>query len=206
MLAWLDLVLIGVLALSTIVGLWRGFITEVMSLAVWIAAFWAAAAFGASAATLFEATVDSEAARLFLGYAALFLLVLVAGGLVVWLVGRLVRATGLSGTDRVLGLGFGLLRGAALCCAMVLLLGFTALPREPWWQASRMLPAFVGGAEVLRGWLPEAVAAHIAFPEAAGPGAAGIDAALPSLPAADAPPGAPAGDPAATPEAGDADR
>ncbi len=200
MLAWPDLVLIGVLALSTIVGLCRGFITEVMSLAVWIAAFWAAAAFGASAATLFEASVESEAARLFLGYAALFLLVLVAGGLVVWLVGRLVRATGLSGTDRVLGLGFGLVRGVALCCAVVLLLGFTALPREPWWQASRMLPGFVRGAEVLRGWLPEAVAAHIAFPVAGVAGA--LDPLAPGGPAPDGAAGGPTPQPAPIDDAG----
>lgn len=163
MLSWVDIVLLAIVGLSAVVGLWRGFVVEVMSLAVWVAAFWLAFVYGDEASALFAAHVDSPAARLLLGYVLLFLLALMVGGLATWLLGKLVRSTGLSGTDRLLGLGFGLLRGAALGCVLVLVLGFTPLPQDPWWQQSRVLPGFQRGAEWLRGWLPAAVAEHVRF-------------------------------------------
>lgn len=160
---WLDIALLVVVGLSTLVGLWRGFVVEVMSLAVWVAAFWLAFAFGDEAAALFEGTVQAAGARLFLGYAVLFIGALLVGGLATWLMGKLVKGTGLSGTDRLLGLGFGVLRGAALACLGVLLLGFTPLPQAPEWRQSQLLPAFQRGAEWLRAWLPHAVAQHVRF-------------------------------------------
>jgi membrane protein required for colicin V production len=163
MLTWADIVLLVILGLSTLVGLWRGFVVEVMSLAVWIAAFWLAFAFGDEAARLFEGVVQAEAARLFLGYAALFFSALLVGGLATWLMGRLVKGTGLSGTDRLFGLGFGLVRGLALGCLLVLLLGFTPLPQQAAWRESHLMPGFQAGAEWLRGWLPDAVRREVRF-------------------------------------------
>lgn len=163
MLTTADLVLLAIVGVSTLVGLWRGFVVEVMSLAVWVAAFWLAFAYGDEAAQLFAGTVQAAGARLFLGYAALFIAALLVGGLATWLMGKLVKSTGLSGTDRLLGLVFGLLRGAALACVLVLLFGFTPLPQDAWWRESRLLPGFQRGAEWLRSWLPQAVAQHVDF-------------------------------------------
>ena len=66
-------------------------------------------------------------------------------------------------SDRLLGLGFGLMRGLALASLFVLLLGFTPLPQTPEWRDSHMLPGFQRGAEWLRGWLPAEVAEHVRF-------------------------------------------
>ena len=163
MLTWVDIVLLAILGLSALVGLWRGFVVEVMSLAVWVAAFWLAFAFGDDVAALFEGSVESPSARLFLGYAVLFVSALIVGGLATWLMGKLVKSTGLSGTDRILGLGFGLVRGAALASVLVLLMGFTPMPQDAWWRESRVLPGFQTGAEWLRTWLPDAVAERVRF-------------------------------------------
>jgi membrane protein required for colicin V production len=102
-----------------------------------------------------------------------------------WLVGRLVNSTGLSGTDRLLGLVFGLLRGGVVACLLVLLLGFTPMPQDDWWRESRLMPGFERGALYLRGLLPESVAQHVQF-----------DAAPVVLPFTDSlvPPQAPPGD------------
>lgn len=167
MLTWVDIALLAILGMSALVGLWRGFVVEVMSLAVWVAAFWVAFAFGDDVAVMFEGSVESPSARLFLGYAMLFVGALIVGGLATWLMGKLVQSTGLSGTDRILGLGFGLLRGAALCCVLVLLMGFTPMPQDAWWRTSRVLPTFQVGAEWMRAWLPATVAERVQFDPAA---------------------------------------
>ena len=104
-----------------------------VSLTVWVAAFWLAIAFGEPLSAQLTA-VESPAARLFLGYAAIFLGTLIGGGVLIWLIDKFLSRTGLSSTDRLLGLCFGLLRGYAIGCVMVLGLGFTPLPRERWWQ------------------------------------------------------------------------
>ncbi|MBE5316000.1 MAG: CvpA family protein [Xanthomonadales bacterium] len=162
-LTWADIVLLAILGLSTLVGLWRGFIVEVMSVAVWVGAFWLAFTYGDSAALLYEGVVEAPSARLLLGYATLFALALAVGGLATWLMGKLVKSTGLSGTDRLLGLLFGLVRGYALGAVAVLLAGFTALPGDAWWEQSRVVPAFQRGAEWLRAHLPASVAQEVNF-------------------------------------------
>jgi membrane protein required for colicin V production len=100
---------------------------------------------------------------MFLSYAALFVAALVIGGIVTWLVGRLMKSSGLGGIDRLLGLVFGLVRGMALACMLVLLFGFTAMPQDAWWHESRLLPQFQLGAQAMKAWLPDAVAPYVQF-------------------------------------------
>jgi membrane protein required for colicin V production len=158
-----DVALLAVIAISSAVGIWRGFVVEVLSLAVWVAAFWLAFVYGEAFSGLIGEGFATPAARLLLGYALLFVAALLTGSLATWLIGRLIRGSGLSPTDRVLGAGFGVLRGVALCCIAVLLLGFTPFPQDSWWQQSRLLPGLQPGAEWLRGWLPDPVAEQIRF-------------------------------------------
>lgn len=158
-----DIALLVILGLSSLVGLWRGFIVEVLSLAAWVLAFWLAFTYGDEAAALIDESFATPSARLLIGYALLFVAALLIGGFATWGIGRLVKGSGLSAVDRVLGMGFGLLRGVALCWVLVLLLGFTPFPQDPWWQASRLLPTFEPGAAWLRERLPAPVAEHIRF-------------------------------------------
>ena len=157
-----DYALLTILAVSMGVGAWRGFIVEVLSLTAWIAAFWLTIAFGSTVSAWFGG-IESPSARLFLGHAAVFLGVLLGGGGITLLIGRAIASTGLSTTDRVLGLGFGLARGVVLACVAVLLLGFTPVPRDDWWRESQLLPQAQRGAEWMAGFLPPAAAAHMDF-------------------------------------------
>ena len=167
MLTWIDITLLVILGLSAVMGLWRGLATEVMSLAVWIGAGWLAFATGPAVAAMFEPHIDSPTARWALGYASVFLAALLVGALLVWLIQRLVKGTGLSGTDRLLGLGFGLARGAFIGCLLVLVAGFTPLPQEAAWRASSLVPGFSRGAAWLGQWLPAALAEHLSLERAA---------------------------------------
>ena len=152
-----DLAILGVLALSVIVSLFRGLIKEVFSILVWVAAFFAASQFSGPLAEALEPHIDLPSARMILAFVAVFLLVLSVGGLLTYLVGKLVEHTGLSATDRLFGSLFGLLRGLIIVMVAVVLARFTPFPEDPWWQESRLLPQFEQMADWATGFLPPAM-------------------------------------------------
>lgn len=180
---WADYTILAVLALSVLIGLWRGLVSEVLAIACWAAAFWLAWLFGEPLAQRFTA-VDVPSVRLLLGYGLCFLSVLIAGALLSFILRKLVAGSGLSGTDRLLGMVFGLARGWLLVTLSVLLLGFTPLPRDPWWQASRLLPGFQLGAEWLSARLPASVKQHLDLRGVLPPS---VPPAAPTAPAASPP-------------------
>jgi len=144
-----DIAILAVLALSTLFGLMRGFVSEVLSLVCWIAAFWVAWAFGDQVAQFYGGWLHEPTARIVAGYATCFAGVLIVGALVGWVLRKLVSVSGLRGGDRFLGMLFGLARGLLLVTFVVLMLDFTTAPRQAaWWRQSMLLPAFENGT----GW------------------------------------------------------
>ena len=158
---WADFTILAVIGLSVLMGLWRGFIGEVLALAVWACAFWVAWLLGPPLAERFSASISTPSVRILLAYAVCFITVLIAGALVTFLIRKLVEGSGLSGTDRLLGMVFGLVRGLALVVLVVLLMGFTPFPRDPWWHESQLLPGFENGAHWLSARLPAEVARYL---------------------------------------------
>ena len=159
----IDLLLLGVIGVSTLLGLVRGFVGVLASLLAWLLAGWAAFHFGALAAQWLADGATPGAGQLFAGYGLCFLGVLLVVGLVGWIVRKLVHAVGLSGVDRALGGALGLARGGLVACALVLLMGFTALPGEPGWRESQVLPVLLPGALALRALLPDWAARQLVF-------------------------------------------
>jgi membrane protein required for colicin V production len=135
---WLDLVFIGIIAVSVLISLVRGFVREVISILVWVGALWLAVRSSGALADVLARWVDSPTLSLVAAFAAIFIVTLLVGAVLNYLAGQLVGRTGLSGTDRSLGVVFGGARGLLIVALLVLVAGLTAIPREPWWQASRM--------------------------------------------------------------------
>ena len=158
-----DLLLLGVIAVSTLLGLLRGFVGVLASLLAWLLAGWAAFHFGAQLALLLAGSDAPSAGMLLAGYGLCFLGVLLVVGLVAWAVRKVVKAAGLSGVDRALGGALGLVRGGFVACLLVLLMGFTGLPRESGWQQSQVVPVLMPGAQWLRAWLPGWAAQRVDF-------------------------------------------
>jgi membrane protein required for colicin V production len=158
-----DMLLLAIIGVSMLLGVMRGFIGVLASLAAWLLAAWASFQFGAQVALLLASGQAPSSGQLMAGYGLSFLCVLLVVGIVGWLVRKLVHAIGLSGTDRALGLLLGLVRGGFVACVLVLLMGFTAMPREPGWRESQVVPVLLPGAMWLRTWLPDWAAQRVDF-------------------------------------------
>jgi membrane protein required for colicin V production len=156
-----DYVVIGIVAISILVGAIRGFIKEAFSLAVWAAAFLVAFQYSGALALQLESHIELPSARTSLAFVSLFLLVLLVGGLVTFLIGKLVEKTGLSGTDRLLGAVFGSVRGLAIVLAIILVAGLTPVTQDPWWKQSKMIQSLLPLAEWTAQYLPDYIREHL---------------------------------------------
>ena len=152
---YVDYAVLGIIIISILVGSLRGFIKEVFSLAVWAAAFLVAFQYSGALAMMLESHIELPSARTSLAFAGLFLSVLLVGGLITFLVAKLVEKTGLSGTDRLLGGVFGAFRGLILILFIMLVAGLTPIPKDPWWQQSRSIQSLMPLAEWSAQFLPE---------------------------------------------------
>lgn len=162
---WIDFFILGVVGISALIGLARGFLREVLSLASWILAYWMSIRFAEPVADLFRSLIASDTIRLALAYAGVFIGVLILGAIVNYLIGRFVDATGFGGADRMLGVAFGVLRGIAILTLLVLFAGMTSMPRDSWWRESVFLGQIEPVAIWVRGRLPANLAGRIRFPE-----------------------------------------
>ena len=156
-----DYIVLAIITISVLVGAIRGFIKEAFSLIVWAAAFLIAFQYSGALAIHLEDHVALPSARTSLAFAGLFLSVLLVGGLLTFLVGKLVEKTGLSGTDRLLGGVFGGVRGLALVLAIILIAGLTPIPQDPWWQQSRAIQRLMPLAEWSASYLPEYILEYL---------------------------------------------
>lgn len=156
-----DYVILGIVAISILVGAIRGFIKEAFSLAVWAAAFLVAFQYSGALAMQLESHIELPSARTALAFVSLFLLVLLIGGLATFLIGKLVEKTGLSGTDRLLGGVFGGVRGLFIVLAVILVAGLTPVTQDPWWKQSRMIKSLLPLAEWSSQFLPEYIQEHL---------------------------------------------
>jgi len=160
---WVDVAILVIISLSAVISLFRGFVREALSLATWILAFWVSIGFADKLDPLLSGMIASPTARLTVAFATLFLITLIVGALVNYLIGQLVQKTGMSGTDRVLGILFGIGRGIVLVSVLVLLGGLPQLSRESWWQESMLIVHFQNAAIWMRDFLPADVAKNFIF-------------------------------------------
>jgi membrane protein required for colicin V production len=159
----LDYMLIAIVVLSTVIGLMRGLISEVIALAAWVLAFVVARQFGGDVAMLLPASLQDPGLRMVCGFALAFIAVLLLCGLLRWVLRSLIKASGLDFPDRVLGGLFGLARAGFILLLIVVGAAFTSAPEQMWWRAAVLTPPLETAAIALRPWLPDAVAKKIRF-------------------------------------------
>lgn len=155
MLTYIDYLVLTILAFSAIISIFRGFVREMMAIVSWVVSLWIAWHFYSDLAILLNPYIEKAALRLPAAFLILFVVSMILGGLVNFLCGQLVDRTGLSGTDRILGLGFGLVRGVLVIGILMLVVRLTPLTDQPAWHESRLLPAFAPVEKWLQSFLPK---------------------------------------------------
>lgn len=142
---WADWAILAILLVSSLISLKRGFVKEALSMANWVLAFFIAMTFREPMAALLEAQIPTTSLREMVAFAILFASTLIVGAMVNYLIGELVRMTGLSGTDRLFGMIFGFIRGFVVVMAILLLVPpLISIDQDQWWQESLLIPYLMG--------------------------------------------------------------
>lgn len=158
--SWLDLIIIGIILISALISLVRGFVKESISLVSWILAGFIAFRYFSALAELLLPYVESPTVRTGVAFSALFVSTLIVGAIINFMASQMVSKTGLSGTDKTLGMVFGAARGVLIVTLIVLLASLTPMPQETWWQDSGTIKYFSQLANWLKDVLPQDISSR----------------------------------------------
>lgn len=159
----LDVIVLLVLVLTIVRGLMRGMVDTLFSLAAWVLAFVAGKWGAALAGPMLPGVMGSPATRYFLGFAVIFLLVLIVGRLLGYAIASIINAIGLGTIDKVLGGVMGLVKGAVILVGLTLAAGLTSLPRTDFWKQAALSDSLQALAKRTLPLIPADVAKHVRF-------------------------------------------
>lgn len=151
----LDWIFVSVLLVSLALGAWRGLVYEVLSVLSWVAAFILAQWLAPDVAQQLPMGGAGQAVRYAAGFVLVFVLCVLAGGLLAALAKKIFAAVGLQPADRALGAAFGLVRGVVLLLAATVVIGMTPLQSGEWWQQSVGAGVSLAALKGLKPVLPE---------------------------------------------------
>jgi membrane protein required for colicin V production len=157
---WADWAILAILGISVLISVMRGFVREAMSLVVWISALFVATWLYQDLASWLVEIIVTASLRLLAAWLALFVVVLITGGLINYLLSKMIQATGLSGTDRFFGIFFGAARGAIVVLAILIMVPqILPIDQDNWWHESQLIPEFLR----FEGWARLAASSVIDF-------------------------------------------
>ena len=152
-----DWVVLGIVIISAMVGAFRGFIRESLSLLAWVVAIWLAFHYSGSFSDYLSSYINNGTVRILVVASVMILGVMLLSNLLKSLILWVLNKTGLIAFDRVLGLVFGTVRGLLICMLMVQLLSLTGLADQSWWQYSRLVDPMKNAASKMSDILPKPI-------------------------------------------------
>ena len=154
------LFLLGLL-ISIGLGVWRGFVYEVLSVLNWLLALVLAQWLGEDVGRMLPIDSQSESLVYIAGFVLVFVVSVFIGGVVVWGLPKLIEQAGLRPVDRVLGGLFGLLRAVLLVLALAVLVQMSVLKDQAWWRESLVADSSIWGLKKLKPLLPVSVKKYV---------------------------------------------
>jgi membrane protein required for colicin V production len=160
---WADWTLISLILASSLVSVLRGFTKEALSLCIWVLAFVVARSFHSNALALLAGLIEDPMLRSVVAFVALFVGTLLVGSVFNYLVSILIKVTGLSTLDRMLGTVFGLVRGVVVCVVIVAVARYTPWSGSEWWTDSIVVQNLL----VIEQWSRSVFSGAVSFDPAA---------------------------------------
>lgn len=158
-----DYAVLAILGCSALLGFIRGFLKEAFSLIAYLAAGYAAMQWGPRALPWFLSLFDNYYVSAAVSYAVVFIAVLLLVGLLNLTLSSMISYAGLGPADSGLGLIFGLIRGLIIILVVVILLGYTDFPQQPWWQNAKFSAMFVDMVNQLKSLLSADIAKYLPY-------------------------------------------
>jgi len=150
-----DYVFLAVLGLSAALGLWRGAVSEILTLAGWVLALILASRYVEVAAPQFGNVISDPLLRKVAAFALILFAVLLVVSLVKLFLRRLLRTVGLGSTDRLFGTIFGVVRGLVIALVVVWIGGLVGMSHELWWKQALFSQPLEKAVNQVSLWLPE---------------------------------------------------
>lgn len=158
-----DYAVLGIVGVSILLSLLRGFVREFLGLASWVVATFAAKIYSVQVAMLLPASIPNQGLRMVAGFAIVFLGILLLASLLAIAISELFKQAGLGSIDRGLGALFGLARGLLIVGVLVLLGGMTSLPQDPRWRNAMFSAPMEAMVMAVQPWLPQEMKKHIKY-------------------------------------------
>jgi membrane protein required for colicin V production len=148
---FVDLLTVAVVVVSMVLAVWRGFVSETLSIVAWAAAAFASLYFGSWVAQLLSHMISPWWLAFVSGYALVFLVVLIPISFASFRLSETIRSSAVGPLDRSLGAAFGIARGLAIVGGLYLLFSiFVPIHNQPKpLREARLLPLIQSSAEVL---------------------------------------------------------
>ncbi|MGI9317854.1 MAG: CvpA family protein [bacterium] len=150
-----DIAIIVILLVSTLIGIFRGFVREILSLAAWIVAVLVAWTFAEMGAVYLEPYISQPPLRVVAAFAGIFVVVLILLSIISYLIYKLFALAGITGVDRSLGGLFGIVRGIIVIALLILAGVYVDFAAQPWWQESRLVGYFAPVTDFLLSLMPQ---------------------------------------------------
>jgi membrane protein required for colicin V production len=156
-----DWIFVAGLLASIALGVWRGFVYEVLSVLNWLLALVLAQWLGDDVGRLLPLTGNAESLSHIAGFVLVFVVAVFLGGLLVWGLPKLIEQAGLRPVDRVLGGGFGVLRAVILVLALTVVMLMTPFKGQAWWRDSLVSDTSVWVLKKLKPVMPASVEKYL---------------------------------------------
>lgn len=154
---WVDYVIIAIIGLSVLTGLFRGFIKELVALCIWILAIWLALKYSSRLDPWLSPYISDKTIRMGVGFVAILIGTIIVGGIINTILSLILRGSGLSAMDRLLGMGFGCVRGVFIVAFIMLVIKMTSLPFERYADHSQLYRKFDPLVNWLYGYAPQLI-------------------------------------------------
>lgn len=141
-----DWIIAVIFVVSILIGIWRGFLKESLSLIAWILAYYFAKTYDLEVGALISNHIfemPSPIFRAWSGFALIFILVLFGLTVVNYIILRIFARKPVKGIDRILGIGFAAVRAAAIVVLVLFFLRGLGFGESDWWKGSNLIVHFI---------------------------------------------------------------